>query len=226
MPLQNINAEKIQGNLAITSISATTTLTISSLAATATTSSPIVFVSTGGTFTTKISDLVWDDTNNRLGVNQQGLIPSATLDVHGVDLTVPVAQFNQTFTTQTPTGGTIVQLVYDPSAAIISGTKMNSLQFAGSYDTTHTFNRGASIAAFATENWSPTANGTRLVFSVVSGGTTTRNDVLTLNQDRSSSFAGSVSATAYVGDGSGLTNVNANVPYGIINAIASGNYLI
>ena len=36
----------------------------------------------------------------------------------------------------------------------------------------------------------------------------------------------SVSATTIIGDGSQITNIKATVPYGIINAIATGNYLI
>ena len=38
--------------------------------------------------------------------------------------------------------------------------------------------------------------------------------------------ASTMSATTYYGDGSNLTNITASVPYGLINAIATGNYLI
>ena len=36
---------------------------------------------------------------------------------------------------------------------------------------------------------------------------------------------GTLSATTFAGDGSGITNVTASVPYGLINAISSGNFL-
>ena len=38
--------------------------------------------------------------------------------------------------------------------------------------------------------------------------------------------ATTISATTIIGDGSQITNVNAPIPYGVINAIVSGNYLI
>ena len=47
-------------------------------------------------------------------------------------------------------------------------------------------------------------------------GATTFTNGLTTN---------SISASTYSGDGSGLTNVTANLPYGLVYAISSGNFL-
>ena len=50
------------------------------------------------------------------------------------------------------------------------------------------------------------------------------NDKLTVSGN--TTVYGALSATTVSGDGSGLTNVTANVPYGLITAISTGNYLI
>jgi hypothetical protein len=41
-------------------------------------------------------------------------------------------------------------------------------------------------------------------------------------------YSNTISATTFIGDGSGLTNVTSTspVPYGIITAMSTGNYLI
>ena len=113
---------------------------------------------------------------------------------------------------------------------MINGSRIGSLQWAGAYDGTHTFNRGASIAAFATENWTSAANGTQLQFSIVSAGTLTRNTVLTLGSDSSALFTGQITGNILSGGTiiSGSTNLyNIFAPINLskldFQVIASGD---
>jgi hypothetical protein len=63
-------------------------------------------------------------------------------------------------------------------------------------------------------NWSSTLSGLTTVAAATVSATTFIGDVAAVT----------VSATTFIGDGSQITNIP--VPYGIISAIASGNYLI
>ena len=64
-----------------------------------------------------------------------------------------------------------------------------------------------STSTSGTTNWSSTLSGLTSVYANTLSATT-------------------INATTVSGDGSGLTNVTASLPYGLINAIATGNYLI
>ena len=103
-----------------------------------------------------------------------------------------IAHFHNTGS-QGSTGGAIVNLSSVPSgAAISSGSRLGSLQYAGSQDTSQTSGAGAAINGLATENWSSSDHGSQLVFNTVPNGSTTRTTALTLGQDQSATFAGAV----------------------------------
>ena len=166
----------------------------------------ILFADSAGYYQTDVSYLVWDENNKRLGLNEQGATPSATLEVRAPNLNVPVAQFTQLSTTNSSTAGSILKLTDDPSAAMLNLSRLGSLQFAGAVNTTHTLQNGANISASATENWSPTANGTQLTFSTTPNGSVTRSSALTLNSDQTATFFGNISGAPnvfYTNDTSG-----------------------
>ena len=77
------------------------------------------------------------------------------------------------------------------------------------------------------------ANGDASHFVINSSGNVAIGLTAPLGSDKltisgNTGVYGTVTATYFVGDGSGLTNVTATaaVPYGLINAISTGNYLI
>jgi hypothetical protein len=65
----------------------------------------------------------------------------------------------------------------------------------------------------------------KVLISTSTSGTTNWSSLLS---GLTGVYSSTVSATTFTGDGSGLTNVTATaaVPYGLINAISSGNFLI
>ena len=101
---------------------------------------------------------------------------------------------------QSTTGGLGEQTYADPGAAILSGNRVGYRTFGGSVDAAHTLVDAVYMDAFATENWSGTANGSSLVFSVTPNATTTKTNVLTLGNDLSATFPGGT-----VNIGSGVT---------------------
>jgi hypothetical protein len=97
------------------------------------------------------------------------------------------------------TGGAATQNVCDSGAAITNTSRLGSFSFAAAYDTSHTYNVGAALRAFATENWSSTANGTQLQLLVTANTTLIQTAALTLNQDASATFNNTVTATTFIG---------------------------
>jgi len=167
----------------------TADVTVTNLSAASATTNGIVYVGTTGALEVDPNDLVWDDTNKRLGIYQNGSTPSASLDVHGT--TTQLAIFNNVGT-QSSTGGAGVIGQSDPGAAMSSGSRLGFLQFGGAYDGTHVTRNSAGINAFATETWSSTASGSQLVLQTTPNTTNTRTTALTIGQDQSSTFAGNV----------------------------------
>jgi len=100
---------------------------------------------------------------------------------------------------QSSAGGAGLSLFSDPGAAISSGSRLGFLGLGGSFDTSHTLNNTTAVQAYATQNWSSSAKGSELVFSVTNNSTTGLQTALTLNQDQSATFANTVNATTFVG---------------------------
>lgn len=77
---------------------------------------------------------------------------------------------------------------------------IGSLGWAGYQETTSAFTGNkATIQAYATQDWTSTANGAKFVFSTVPNNGTTLTTALTLDQDQSATFANTVNATTFVG---------------------------
>lgn len=73
---------------------------------------------------------------------------------------------------------------------ILSADQIGSFNYQGASTTALTYGPAARMAALATENWSSTAGGTKLVFSVTPNTTQTLTTALTIDQDKSLTIAG------------------------------------
>lgn len=85
---------------------------------------------------------------------------------------------------QATNGGAIITAGADSGATMGSGNRFGAIQFKG-IRTGTTFNRSNSIDSIATEAWSSTAAGSKMVFNTTQNTTLTRSVALTLDQDLS-----------------------------------------
>lgn len=93
---------------------------------------------------------------------------------------------------------------------VSSGNTLGGLSFGG-YDGVGALRTGGTISALATETWSATATGAKIVLATRANGTITAQTVLTLDQDKSATFTGAVSGIttlAIAGALSGVTTLN------------------
>lgn len=81
--------------------------------------------------------------------------------------------------------GGFLRVACDDGAALASGDRLGGVLFAGSRDAAHAINSSGGIAVFATEAFSGTTCGAKMVWSVTPNGATARSDRLTLDQDGS-----------------------------------------
>lgn len=128
--------------------------------------------------------------------------PSAIFDVHST--TNPIIQ-STLDGSQGANGGGTMQVVSDAGAAILSGSRLGAFQFTGAYDGLSSYANGAAINAVATENWSSTAQGTKINFNVTKNTTNTRTTAMTIDQDSSVTVTSSVFGALTVGP-NGTTN--------------------
>lgn len=153
----------------------------------------IVFAGASGVYTQNNANLFWDNTNNRLGINTSAA-PSATFDVH----TSAINQAMQgTYTgAQGVSGGASVGVYADPGAALTSGSRMGFFGLGGSFDASHTLSNSSAIQGFTTENWSSTAKGSKIAFYVTPNTTSGVQVGMTLDQDKSLTVVGALSAAS------------------------------
>ena len=104
------------------------------------------------------------------------------------------AKFTNTGT-KGASSGAGMQGFSDDGSALVSGNRLGFYSLGGSKDAVHTTTNASIIEAFATENWSGTATGSNLVFSTTGNTTLVRNTVLTLGNDKSAVFTGTISGT-------------------------------
>ena len=191
-------------------------------------SSGSVLFSDGTDITQNNSNLYWSGSD--LEVGPRGTNPlDASLEAYASS--GAAAHFHWTGA-QGVAGGAVVNLSSSQASAMNSGSRLGSLQFAGSYDATENPGVGSSIVGCATQNWTSTSTGGNLVFNTVPNNTTTRTAALTLNQDQTATFtgaitdnsaatssfngnicsAGNVVAQNFFGNGAGLTGITETDP--------------
>ena len=102
-----------------------------------------------------------------------------------------------------------------------SGDSLGKFELAGYGTTSSEGYPQASFEGVATEAWGATARGTKTLFKVTPNTTTTQAVALTLDQDKSATFASSVTATSFSGSGASLTGVVTSVT-GTSPVVSSG----
>lgn len=100
---------------------------------------------------------------------------------------------------------------YAAPQAPLSGDSLGKFELAGYGTTSANGYPQASYEGVATENWGATARGAKALFYVTPNTTITQAVALTLDQDKSATFASSVTATSFSGSGSSLTGVVTSV---------------
>ena len=115
------------------------------------------------------------DSSGNVGIGTAS--PDKLLEVSGA-----TAIIRSTWTGASSAGvGGAVQVVQDDGAAMSSGDRIGYYMFAGAEDSASTIHSSASINAYATENWSASANGTKLDFEVTANGATGRSKAMTID---------------------------------------------
>ena len=100
---------------------------------------------------------------------------------------------------------------YAAPQAPLSGDSLGKFELAGYGTTSANGYPQASYEGVATENWGATARGAKTLFYVTPNTTITQAVALTLDQDKSATFASTVTATSFSGSGSSLTGVVTSV---------------
>ncbi|EQC49093.1 hypothetical protein M899_2680 [Bacteriovorax sp. BSW11_IV] len=105
--------------------------------------------------------------------------------------------------------------------AVLDTETLGRISFTGHDGTDYSANSFAGIMGVATEDWSATNKGSKLVFRVTPNGTTNEQYAMTVNHDgnvgigttaptQKLEVSGAVKATSFIGDGSQLTGINAD----------------
>jgi len=110
---------------------------------------------------------------------------------------------------------------YAAPQAPLSGDSLGKFELAGYGTTSANGYPQASYEGVATENWGATARGAKALFYVTPNTTITQAVALTLDQDKSATFASTVTATSFIGSGSSLTGVVTSVT-GTSPVVSSG----
>lgn len=80
--------------------------------------------------------------------------------------------------------------------AIQSADQLGSFNFHGSVSSTATYGPSSALRAYATETWTGTAGGSKIVFSTTPNTTQTLTDAVTIGQDQSLTVVGALVAPA------------------------------
>lgn len=83
--------------------------------------------------------------------------------------------------------------------AILSADQLGSYNFQGASSTTATYGPASRVTSYATENWSGTAGGTKLVLSTTPNTTQTLTDIVTIDQNGATSVTSAASTALAVG---------------------------
>lgn len=94
-------------------------------------------------------------------------------------------------------GGSGIAGYADPGTAISSGDRLGYYFLGGAKDNAHSMDNAAGMSAYATQNWSGSAAGTKLQFEVTPNGSTTRSTAVTIDQDSTATFVTSKHTSEY-----------------------------
>jgi hypothetical protein len=143
------------------------------------------------------------DGTTRLTISATGVVsigtPSALTSSGGYGLTVSSAALSNVISSEFTgadgefSGGRII-LVQNSGSATTSGARLGSFQFGGNQN--GVLNSTALVAAYASENWSGTAVGTRFEFHTVANGQTTRTAKLIIGNSGIITFGATEANTA------------------------------
>jgi hypothetical protein len=201
----------VTGGLTVNGTATSTALVVTGLKATSATNQPVLYTDTNGNIISDVNDIVWDETNKRLGLNQGAFTPSASIDVHCTSTSC--AQFNSS-AAQSTTGGAGMIGLADSGAAMLLGNRFGFYTLGGAVNASHTTSNATAMEAFATENWTPTATGAKIIFSTVPNGGVNRLNALTIDQNQN---VGIGTTTPY-----SLLSIGGNV---VIGASTAGGTL-
>ncbi|UOF79274.1 hypothetical protein [Caudoviricetes sp.] len=101
------------------------------------------------------------------------------------------------------------------ASAVASGDVLGTFDVLGFGATTYSASARAQIRMVATQTWTATAHGSKIVFATTPNGSTTLTDAFTVDQDQSVSFAGAVSVTGAFTAGGAFTSAAQEIHTGI-----------
>ena len=97
--------------------------------------------------------------------------------------------------TSSSTSWALLNLYSDDWNAMASWDRLGAISFWWAVDNAWTLKNGWLIAWFTTEAWSSIANWLKLVFSIIKNWTTIKVPVMTINQDESTTFSWTITAS-------------------------------
>lgn len=195
------------------------------------TAGSVLFAGTSGLLSQDNTNLFWDNTNKRLGIGTSS--PEAM--IHNISTASGIS------TTDSPENLRLDRYVANSAAtaplvilrkargtfsspsAVASGDTIGVFGFRGHNGTAMTTGSRAYLIAFASENWTTTANGTYLAYGTTANGTTTGTERLRIDQD-GSVLIGTTTNAGYKLDVNGTTRSVTSIESPIVrgNTTASG----
>jgi hypothetical protein len=148
-------------------------------------------------------------------------IANTTVSVSGTVVSPIVAAISTS--SQSTTDGGLLYLQNDNGSAEGAGNRIGGMFYGANTGVSAGPVNSASIEAFATQTWSVSGHGTKLIISTTANGSASRTTAVTVNQDQTVNFANSVSVLGNITSGNVIANVLVNNGSG--NIYHTGNLL-